>query len=213
MQGLLAMAQLTLSCPHCRTEKVGFAPRNAVQVTPGGQTLLFLQCEGCGQAIVAVVNNIRAAVEAWIGGHGNTPGQIVRIYPEMIALKAPADVPSTVRAAFLSGLDNLDRAGGANAAAIMFRRAVEIAIKAVNPDAPKGQNLDKRIEGLPPDIATPAMKEWAHQVRLDANEATHEPEEFSEDDAKKLRIFAEMFLTYAFTLPAMLARAKEPPKA
>jgi hypothetical protein len=47
------------------------------------------------------------------------------------------------------------------------------------------------------------MKEWAHQIRLDANDATHDPEEFS----KKLQVFTEMFLTYAFTLPAMLQRA------
>jgi hypothetical protein len=35
-----------------------------------------------------------------------------------------------------------------------------------------------------------------------------EPEDFSEDDAKNLQIFAEMFLAYAFTLPAMPKRAR-----
>ena len=40
------------------------------------------------------------------------------------------------------------------------------------------------------------MKEWAHHIRLDANEATHEVEDFSEEDAKKLQVFTEMFLTY-----------------
>jgi hypothetical protein len=61
------------------------------------------------------------------------------------------------------------------------------------------------------------MKKWAHHVRLDANEAAHEVEEFSDDDAKTLRTFAEMFLTYAFTLPASLKQAggevAEPEKA
>jgi hypothetical protein len=52
------------------------------------------------------------------------------------------------------------------------------------------------------------MKQWAHQVRLDANEAAHEPEDFSQKDAKKLHSFTEMFLTYAFTLPQILMRAK-----
>jgi hypothetical protein len=108
---------------------------------------------------------------------------------------------------YLSGLDNLVRKGGTNAAAIMFRRCIEIAAKAINPKAPKGDNLKKRIADLPADFATPAMKEWAQHIRLDANDAAHEPEEFSEDDAKKLQVFAEMFLTYAFTLPAMLKRA------
>ena len=90
----------------------------------------------------------------------------------------------------------------------MFRRAIEIAVKTISPRrATRGDNLKKRIEDLPPDVATPAMKTLAQHVRLDANDAAHEPEEFSEDDAKKLRVFAEMFLTYAFTLPEMLKRA------
>jgi hypothetical protein len=55
------------------------------------------------------------------------------------------------------------------------------------------------------------MKEWAQHIRLDANDAAHESEEFSESDAKKLQVFAEMFLTYAFTLPEMLKRATTAP--
>jgi len=93
----------------------------------------------------------------------------------------------------------------------MFRRTVEIAVKTINPTAAKGDDLRKRISDLSADVATPAMKAWAHHVRLDANEAAHEPEEFSEEDAKTLHIFAQMFLTYAFTLPAMLKRATGAP--
>ena len=44
--------------------------------------------------------------------------------------------------------------------------------------------------------------------RIDANDATHEEDEYSQEDAKILHTFAEMFLTYAFTLPEMLKRAK-----
>jgi len=135
------------------------------------------------------------------------PGQILKVFPETVELKCPSDVPSPVADAYLSGLDNLGRKNGANAAAIMFRRCIEMATKTI-PDAPKSGNLKERIDKLPADLATPAMKDWAHHIRLDANEATHEVEEFSEEDAKKLQVFTEMFLTYAFTLPAMLKRAK-----
>jgi hypothetical protein len=128
-----------------------------------------------------------------------------------ISVAPGADVPPNVCSAYLSGLDNLRRNGGTNAAAIMFRRSIEIAVKSI-PDAPKSGNLKTRIDALPADVATPAMKEWAHHVRLDANDAAHEPEEFSEDDAKQLHTFAEMFLTYAYTLPAMMKRAKESPR-
>ncbi len=204
------MPQLSLECPHCRTQKIGFAPMSATDVKPGERkALLFLKCEGCGQGLVAVIEDTAQHVHIWMQGQRSNPGPIQDTYPKMSAIKTPADVPPEVQRAFLSGMDNLSRAGGANAAAIMFRRAVEIAAKKINPNSPKEDNLKKRIDDLSPDIATPAMKEWAHHVRLDANEAAHEPEEFSEDDAKKLHVFAEMFLTYAYTLPAMLKRARD----
>jgi len=202
------MAQLVLECPHCRAEKIGFAYRSQYQFRPNiPQTLVFMQCEGCGEGIVLVIASMPLTVSQWANGQILSPGEIARGYPLPEALKSPADVPGPVKAAFLSGLDNLGRKGGTNAAAIMFRRAIEIAAKTINPNAPKGDNLKKRIADLPADVATPAMKEWAQHIRLDANDAAHHPDEFSEEDAKKLHVFAEMFLTYAFTLPAMLKRA------
>jgi hypothetical protein len=68
-------------------------------------------------------------------------------------------------------------------------------------------DLKQRITDLSDNLVTPAMKEWAQHIRLDANDAAHEEGEFSIEDAKTLHIFSEMFLTYAFTLPAMLMRA------
>jgi hypothetical protein len=52
-----------------------------------------------------------------------------------------------------------------------------------------------------------AMKQWAHHIRLEGNDATHGPDEYSDQDAKDLHTFAELFLTYAFTLPEMLRKA------
>ncbi len=151
-------------------------------------------------------------VHGWMTGSTSSPGTLLNVYPNVAEPQCPADVPDNVRNAYLSGLDNLGRTNGANAAAMMFRRAIELAVKRINPDAPKGDNLKKRIAGLPPDIATPAMKDWAQHIRLDGNDAAHDEDEYSEDDAKTLHIFAEMFLTYAFTLPEMLKRARGEPK-
>lgn len=204
------MPQLVLECPHCRAEKIGFSPRGSAIVRPGeSQTLLFLQCEGCGQAIVAVVAAAPNAINNWAIGLVASPGEIWKIYPEAVAPKSPADIPPNVRAAFLSGLDNLDRKGGSNAAVAMFRRSIELVARAIDSDAPAGINLKQRIERLPESVVTPAMKEWAQHIRLSGNDAVHDPEEFSEVDARQLHIFAELFLTYAFTLPAMLKKAKE----
>jgi hypothetical protein len=71
----------------------------------------------------------------------------------------------------------------------------------------KADNLKKRIADLSSDFATPAMKNWAQHIRLDANDATHGEDDYLVEDAKNLHTFAEMFLTYAFTLPEMLRKA------
>jgi Domain of unknown function (DUF4145) len=208
------MPYLSLQCPHCLTEKIGFAPRGAAQFRPGVTgSLVFVQCEGCGQAVVLVVTSGLNSVQAWMQGAANSPGPIASMYPKLETPDCPADVPDNVRSAYLTGLRNLGRPEDANAAAIMFRRAIELAVKAVNPNASKGDNLKKRIAELPPDFATPAMKDWAQHIRLDANDAAHGEDDYSQEDAKELRTFAEMFLTYAFTLPEMLKRAKQGPKA
>ena len=117
-------------------------------------------------------------------------------------------MPTKVSAAFLSGLDNLGRTGGANAAAAMFRRSIELAARAIDPGAPTGINLKQRIERLSDTVVTPAMKDWAQHIRLEGNDAVHGPDEYSDQEAKELHSFAEVFLTYAFTLPEMLKKAK-----
>jgi hypothetical protein len=202
------MPQLALECPYCRAEKIGFAPRGAVIRRPGEPIhLLFLQCEGCGDAIVATIHTNTANINGWMNGSANSPGNITAINPKYVAQKSPADVPPKVSAAFLSGLDNLGRKGGANAAGAMFRRSIELAAREMDPNAAAGINLKKRIEGLPDTVVTPAMKEWAQHIRLEGNDAVHGPDEYTDKDAKDLHAFAEMFLTYAYTLPEMLKKA------
>ena len=52
------------------------------------------------------------------------------------------------------------------------------------------------------------MKDWAHQIRLDGNDATHEEDKvFTKEDAEQIREFTELFLIYAFTLPERVKRA------
>jgi hypothetical protein len=52
------------------------------------------------------------------------------------------------------------------------------------------------------------MKEWAHEIRLLGNDAAHEEDPFTPPEAESLQAFTQLFLTYAFTLPGMLAARK-----
>lgn len=106
-------------------------------------------------------------------------------------------------------MDNLARKNF-DAAGTMFRKSLDTALKRLDPSG-KG-TLQQRIENLPAALGiTPAMKEWAHQIRELGNDAAHEEDPFTEDDAKALQAFSELFLTYTFTLPGMLAARKSPP--
>jgi hypothetical protein len=103
--------------------------------------ILFLQCEGCGRGMIAEldVTQGQGQFQSWMSGAGHSLGTISKTYPETIQAKAPTDTPAAVQSAYLSGLDNLGRKGGTNAAAIMFRRSIEIAAKAINPTAAEGR--------------------------------------------------------------------------
>jgi hypothetical protein len=48
---------------------------------------------------------------------------------------------------------------------------------------------------------TADIRQWADHVRIVGNEALHDPDDFTESDAKSLRYFTEMFLRYVFELP------------
>ena len=68
-------------------------------------------------------------------------------------------------------------------------------------------NLLNRIDVLEAKHAiTPAMKDWAHLIRLDGNEATH-GDNFDENSGTQIQSFTELFLIYAFTLPTRVAEA------
>ncbi len=57
------------------------------------------------------------------------------------------------------------------------------------------------------------MREWAHEVRLIGNESVHDDAPISAEDASDIAHFAELFLTYTFSLPGRLAerRARKKP--
>jgi hypothetical protein len=85
------MPQLVLPCPHCKAEKVGFAPRGAVGTPDRQMTLLFLQCEGCGRGVIAEVNGSAQQVTVWQADQAISPGQLLRVYPTAFEPRCPAE--------------------------------------------------------------------------------------------------------------------------
>lgn len=90
----------------------------------------------------------------------------------------------------------------------MYRSALDIATKSLE-GVPEKQTFYKRLIWLRDQgRITEEMKTWADQVRIEGNDALHDPEDFEESDAKPLRLFTEMFLRYVFELPGEVAAFK-----
>jgi len=91
----------------------------------------------------------------------------------------------------------------------MFRKTLDVATKIIAPSE-KNLTLYKRIEKLVSDnLLTEAMGAWSHEIRIDGNDAVHDEDPETEDDAGALQKFCEAFLTYAFSLPSMVLRNRE----
>ena len=121
--------------------------------------------------------------------------------------KAPEDVPPFVANYYEQGLENL-AARRWDAAGAMFRKALDVATKQLRPDLASNK-LYNRIEAMVEgQDLTPAMGQWSHRIRLDGNDAIHEEVPETEEDAAASQQFCEAFLTYAYTLPALVAQGQ-----
>ncbi len=92
----------------------------------------------------------------------------------------------------------------------MSRKTVDVATKELMKDeAAKIKDLAPRIDALArAGRLTEDLRAWAHQIRLDGNDAVH-GDSFTKEQAEELLDFTELFLTYVYTLPARLAARKK----
>ncbi len=205
------MAVMALDCPHCGTENVSFDVVGERHFLANRwHWLVFLICAKCEQGVIARVAGVN---DRGAGNHGTSPGtyahdprndgyKLIATWPQAEQLKAPAHTPGHVARFYIQAEDNLRR-GNWDAAGGMYRSALDVGTSAL--DASLTGRLVKRIDKLAGNLAiTPAMREWAHKIRLGGNVALHEEEPFSEAEATALKTFTELFLTYAFMLPGML---------
>jgi hypothetical protein len=168
-----------------------------------------MQCGVCRECVVVKCDST-GGFENWVSGrYGSAHApSITAVFPELPPSKAPEYLPDNVKRFYLQGEDSLARSNY-DAAGMMFRKALDAGLKKLHAEG--SGSLQRRIDSLPAETGvTPAMKEWAHQIRHLGNDAAHEDEPFLEDEAKSLQSFTELFLTYAFTLPGML-KARKPP--
>ena len=188
---------LAHTCPHCGTVKSGFSLRGHYASFEG--YVLTLSCGNCSLSIGALCS--QQDYFPWSQGAAQSP-KATRFWPKEEVISAPEGVPANVKSYFLQGIDSFKRRNS-DAAGTMFRKALEAGVKALHP-AGSG-SLYERITKLPLELGvTPAMKQWAHSVRHLGADAAHEEDPFTQTEAEDIKLFAEVFLTQAFTLPARI---------
>lgn len=199
--------QFQTDCPHCSTTGAGFTVAFQWRGKESFDTAQLLAvCGICGRGSIFL--------SRYLAGSGHPDLSVLDVaftdsryaiedrWPSA-TLSIPENTPDAIAHFYRQGLENLG-ARRWDAAGAMFRKTLDVATKALDPDLKKF-SLFHRIEKLAEDgMLTPAMRAWSHEIRLDGNDAVHDEKPETEDDATISQRFAEAFLTYAFTLPAMV---------
>ena len=204
------MSKLTRDCPHCYTKNVSFA--SFAEKKKVNEERLFVtafHCETCYGGYIAEIECLLPSTTA-----DNTNGSIEKNdhfiikkeYPLPESVKAPKHLPENINKFYLQAANSLN-SGNHDASAMMSRKVLEVAVKALEPEG--NGKLYHRIEALAASgKITEELKDWAHIIRDDGNGATHEEEPVTPDFSSDLLSFAEMFLMYTFTMPGMVSERR-----
>jgi hypothetical protein len=112
---------------------------------------------------------------------------------------------------FFAQVQNALKRGDWDASGAMSRKVVDVSSQQMlGEESKKFGNIKGRIDALAAKGAiTPDLKDWAHEIRLGGNEAAHDEERYTEAEAKELFEFADLYLTYVYTLPGRLKERRE----
>jgi hypothetical protein len=140
-------------------------------------------------------------------GFNFSQDDIVETFPRPTGPRITEATPENVLKPYIEAEQSFE-IGLFSAAASCYRKAMERAVKHLNPSATGMLNARIReLEKL--QIIPHSMVELLDQVRLFGNASMHEDDDDpNKQDCEAAREFAYLFLRYAFSLPAMVAEAK-----
>jgi len=216
-------ATLVKTCPHCFTGRAAFTltgeHRFARDAQGNGVWNTLLQCNTCmlPMAVRMVVQN---QVEP-----GKIAGDLcvsplvldMRFFPETKhTTDIPDHLPEKVAQAFRQAEKAIKQVDGkdlklqlGDAAAAMDRRTLEMVTKEQAPEKADA-TLYERINHLAEaGKLTPALKEWAHSLRVVGNEALHDEDGISDTEAIQAHELTRFILIYLYTLPTQVELAQK----
>lgn len=180
-------------CPHCSVAKPNLGLLSAHETHDhAGMNLKLWRvyvCSHCGGLVSAFCRP-------------NSSSSVVAFYPS--SLKVDGEIPERPRSYLQQAIDSISAPAGS---VMLCASAVDSMLKA------KGfgtGSLYSRIKAaVDAHVLTAEMADWAHAVRLDANDQRHADEEAtlpSQQDAERAIDFTVALAQFLFVLPAKIAK-------
>jgi hypothetical protein len=131
-------------------------------------------------------------------------------YPKPMPSKCPSHTPDDLTRLFLQASNALKR-GDADASGAMSRKVVDISTQQLlGAEKYRDRTMFGKIEALATKgVLTTDLKDWAHEVRLGGNDASHDLDPFAIEEADELLDFVELYLNYVYSLPGRLKERRE----
>lgn len=121
-------------------------------------------------------------------------------YPALQDIDVPLHCPPRISATFRDAVESLHRKKY-ETAIFLCGKTLDLSTKSMD----QAWKLEKRLKTLAETgKITTDMANWAEEIRLDRNMAAHEDIQFTEADAQDAVTFTEAFLTYVYSLPALI---------
>ena len=207
------MTSLQADCPRCGTKAVffGFHGQHHYRTDDFEQNYhdLFGVCGICNRGVIFSYRT-ESGGPGPLHHIGTLDAEfVVETAPVPPSTDAPRHTPENVSHFFRQGKASVDQ-GSWDAAGAMFRKTLEVGLKAKFPDMPSDWVPYRLIDQAAKDLKlAPDLAEWAHRVRALGNDAVHEQEPFSESQAKEMSEFTRIVLEYLFTYPREMEIARQ----
>ncbi len=207
------MAVLVTNCPHCGASGMTFSVLSA-KLHSNVKASIFCSCNGCDEVIAVTFRSQThlSRSDEITGFSGNLTGYRHffdwQIWPKAETITAPDGVPDKVARSYKEAAQARQMSLW-NPACGSYRRCMELALKAFAPDV-DAWKLEKRIDKLAAEnLITPALQEWAHELRLDGNEALHGDEDATKEMVDQMHHLTHFLLVYLYTLPEQIQLVRQ----
>lgn len=188
-------------CPHCNVDTPSLQKQWGVDTTSHSgknrRSWAVYKCKRCGGLVTAA------------SSAGYSDLYVTEIYPS--ASQVEDSIPEKARKYLSQALDSLHAPAGA---VMLAASAVDSMLKTKG--YAEGKLYDRINKAADDHLITKEMAQWAHQIRLEANDQRHaddEVEPSTEQDAERSVEFATALAEFLFVLPSKVTRGLEETKS